>query len=327
MSEQETEEEEILAVMRAEAQAFLDGDIDALASHWVQTEDTARMVAWAQVGTKVIRGWEDVLAQAKAGFERHPPSGPRRLEDCLRWENFTVVIGTDMAWVLYDQTGMSNDQKFRISGLQHELKIFHRVDGQWKIACMALLKPGFEHVDTPRIQVNTEGRVVWMNSGARSRMQEQTGLVIAAGKLRARKRSYDAKLQKALSRVARALETQVDPRSEIYESLPVGLGESDDGILLYCWVFPEDGRIFVSFDDQMRTNKRLDMAEAIYGLSPAQCRLAHLLIEGHELSAAADSLDVSINTVRTQLQRMFDKTGVRKIQSLVRVLLSVDAPS
>lgn len=327
MSDQDPQEEEILAVMRAEAQAFLDGDIDALANNWVQTEDTARMVAWAQVGTKVMRGWEEVLAQAKAGLERYPPSAPRKFEDCLRWENVTVVTGTDMAWVLYDQTGISNDNAFRVSGLQHELKVFQRVDGRWKIACMALLKPGFEHVDTPLIHVNADGRVMWLNEGARARMNDQTGLVIGAGKLRAERRSYDAYLQKAMSRVARALETQVDPRSEIYESLPVGLGESDDGILQYCWVFPEDGRIFVSFDDQMRTDKRLDLAEAIYGLSPAQCRLARLLIEGHELSAAADILDVSINTVRTQLQRMFDKTGVRKIPALVRVLLSVEAPA
>ena len=313
--------------MRAEAQAFLDGDIVELATHWVQTEDTSRMVAWAQVGTKVIRGWEDVLAQATAGLERHPPSGPRNFDDCLRWENLTIVTGTDMAWVLYDQTGISNDDAFRVSGLQHELKIFQSVDGRWKIACMALLKPGFEHVDTPLIQVHTEGRVIWLNTGARARMKNHAGLVNGAGRLRARHRSYDASLQKAMSRVARALETQVDPRSEIYQSLPEGLGESDHGVLQYCWVFPEDGRIFVSFDDQIRTDKRLDMAEEIYGLSPAQCRLARLLIEGHELSAAADKLDVSINTVRTQLQRMFDKTGVRKIPSLVRVLLSVDAPS
>ncbi len=320
-------ETEILDVMRAEAQAFLDGDIKALASHWVHDAKTTRMVAWAQIGIKVMHGWDDVLAQAKTGLERYPPSGPRKFEDCLRWENVSITQCGDMAWVLYDQTGISSDPAFRISGLQHELKIFHRVDGTWKIACMVLLKPGFEHVDTPLIHVGADGRIIWMNAGARTRMVEHPGLKISAGKLRARHRDHDDKLQRALERVMRALETQVDPRSEIYESQPVALGESDEGVLEYCWVFPEDGRICISFDDQIRTEKRLAMAEEIYSLSPAQCRLARLLIEGHELAAAADVLDVSINTVRTQLHRMLDKTGVRRISSLVRVLLSVELPS
>ena len=321
------DQEEVLEVMRAEAQSFLDGDIEALSSHWVQTDETSRLVAWAQVGTKVLRGWNEVLAQVKTGLERYPTIGPRDFDDCLRWSNVSVVVGADIAWVLYDQTGVSGDINFRISGLQHELKIFHKIDGTWKIACMALLKPAFEHVDIPLIHTSNDGRVIWMNPATRAQISNHPGLVIAAGRLRARRRSFDRGLQNAIARVARALETQVDPRSEIYESQPVGLGENDGGVLQYCWVFPEDGRVFISFDDHIRTEKRLNLAEEIYSLSPAQCRLARLLIEGHDLASAADRLDVSINTVRTQLQRMFDKTGVRKLPSLVKVLLSVEAPA
>lgn len=327
MTDGQTAEAEILDVMRAEAQAFLDGDFEALASHWVHADETSRMVAWAQLGTKVLRGWEQVAAQAKTGLERYPPVGQRDFDECLKWDNVSIVVGTDIAWVLYDQTGISKDDSFRVAGLQHELKIFHRIAGTWKIACMVLLKPGFEHVDVPLIHTDSEGRVIWMNATTRGRIADHSGLMIAAGRLRARRRNFDSNLQKAVSRVARALETQANPRSEIYQSRPVSLGENDFGIPEYCWVFPEDGRILISFDDHIRTDKRLDLAEAIYSLSPAQCRIARLLIGGNDLAAAADSLGVSINTVRTQLQRMFVKTGVRKLPSLVRVLLSVEAPS
>lgn len=52
-------------------------------------------------------------------------------------------------------------------------------------------------------------------------------------------------------------------------------------------------------------------ARAVYGLSPAQTRLAHLIVDGQNLNEAAEVYQVSVNTLRTQLQRMFDKTGVR----------------
>jgi DNA-binding CsgD family transcriptional regulator len=54
-------------------------------------------------------------------------------------------------------------------------------------------------------------------------------------------------------------------------------------------------------------------------------RLARLIVEGHELAAASGLLGVSVNTLRTQLQRMFDKTGQRSRAALVRALLSAEA--
>jgi DNA-binding CsgD family transcriptional regulator len=51
-----------------------------------------------------------------------------------------------------------------------------------------------------------------------------------------------------------------------------------------------------------------------------------LIIAGHDLVNAAERLGVSVNTTRTHLQRMFDKTGVRTQPALVRALLSVASP-
>ena len=68
-------------------------------------------------------------------------------------------------------------------------------------------------------------------------------------------------------------------------------------------------------------------AREVYGLSPAQVRLARLIVDGQDLAAAADLLGVSVNTLRTQLQRIFDKTGVRSQAALVRALLSAEAPT
>jgi DNA-binding CsgD family transcriptional regulator len=56
-------------------------------------------------------------------------------------------------------------------------------------------------------------------------------------------------------------------------------------------------------------------------------RLAERIVAGEELPAAARTLGVSVNTVRTQLQRIFDKIGVRSQPALVRVLLSIASPA
>ena len=82
----------------------------------------------------------------------------------------------------------------------------------------------------------------------------------------------------------------------------------------------------MSFDDAETLARRITGAQEVYGLSPAQVRLARLIVDGHDLASASELLAVSVNTVRTQLQRIFDKTGVRSQAALVRSLLSADVP-
>lgn len=59
-----------------------------------------------------------------------------------------------------------------------------------------------------------------------------------------------------------------------------------------------------------------------YGLSPAEVRLARLLVDGYTLSKAAGRLTVSHNTVKTQLQSIFRKTGTSRQSELLKKLLT-----
>lgn len=58
-----------------------------------------------------------------------------------------------------------------------------------------------------------------------------------------------------------------------------------------------------------------------HGLTPAEARLAVALAEGLSLEEAAAKLKVSINTVRSQLQAVFAKTGIRRQAELTAMLL------
>ena len=57
-----------------------------------------------------------------------------------------------------------------------------------------------------------------------------------------------------------------------------------------CWVIAHSGQIFVALNSQQMTDERLAAAAAIYGITPAQVRLAGLIIAGHDLVAAGERL-------------------------------------
>lgn len=59
-----------------------------------------------------------------------------------------------------------------------------------------------------------------------------------------------------------------------------------------------------------------------FGFTPSEARLAGALLSGHDLSSAAKSLGVGLETVRTQLKRLFAKTDTRRQSDLLRVLMA-----
>jgi len=320
MDDSEAEKAAILAVLRSETEAWLQRDFEALASHWLQSPEARRMEAFASLGVRVDEGWDAIAARLSKIVERFPEK--HSFAERARWENVNVVVDGNMAWVTYDQIGTdTGEDRKRL------LKILHRIDGVWKIACLVLMESGVEEASCPLIEVDAEARILWMNRLARERLHDHPGLVDAAGRLRARHRDHDAGLRDTLRLAFRELQSQrplsVAPR----QSWPVGLGEDDEGRPLFCWVLLEDGKTLVSFDDAETLARRITGAQEVYGLSPAQTRLARLIVEGHDLAGAAGLLEVSINTLRTQLQRIFDKTGVRNQAALVRSLLSAEAPN
>jgi DNA-binding CsgD family transcriptional regulator len=62
---------------------------------------------------------------------------------------------------------------------------------------------------------------------------------------------------------------------------------------------------------------------ALYGLTDAEARVALALFEGATSIEIARRFCVSLNTVRSQLARTFEKTGARGQADLVRLLARV----
>jgi DNA-binding CsgD family transcriptional regulator len=63
------------------------------------------------------------------------------------------------------------------------------------------------------------------------------------------------------------------------------------------------------------------LARVLYGLTPAEIRVAESLLQGAKPKEISDRYGVSIATVRTHLRSIFDKTETRRQSELVELLL------
>lgn len=70
-----------------------------------------------------------------------------------------------------------------------------------------------------------------------------------------------------------------------------------------------------------------ELLRALFDLTPAEARIASLLIDGQSVDEISKLQSVSLNTVRTQLKSVFMKTGVDRQVDLVRLLGQRSSPA
>ena len=201
MDSGEADKAAVMAVIRAETEAWLRRDFEALASHWVQSPQTRRMEAFTSLGVRVDEGWDVIAARLRKIVERFPEQ--QAFEERVRWEKVNIVVDGNVAWMTFDQIGSdTGDDRKR------QLRILHRIAGEWKIACMVMMESSVEEATSPLIEVDPDARILWMNRLARERIEGDAGLVNAGGRLRARRRERDAGLRDAVQMAFRELQSQ-----------------------------------------------------------------------------------------------------------------------
>jgi DNA-binding CsgD family transcriptional regulator len=66
---------------------------------------------------------------------------------------------------------------------------------------------------------------------------------------------------------------------------------------------------------------------ALYGLTKAEARIVQALLDADRLADVAENLGITLSTVRTHLQRAFEKIDTRRQSELVRLLLAHRLPA
>jgi DNA-binding CsgD family transcriptional regulator len=285
----------------------------------VQEPYVQRWVSTVRRGIVLWTGWE---AQGPR-MKRYMRENPMRSLAQYRRENLTLRIGADMAWAAFDQYAIgARGPEVDLSATNHEVRVLERQPDGWKIAAIYTFQRSLDHVSAALVRVDENASVVWMNDAAKAALRAGRGLSVRGGRLRASNRDADARLQAAV-RWASESEGGTWPR---HGTLAVVLEARRGEPAQIAWVIARGGETFVGLASDALVEERLGAAAAVYGISPAQMRLARLIVAGHDLVSAGRELGISFSTARTQLHRMFEKTGVRSQVALVRALLSTASP-
>jgi DNA-binding CsgD family transcriptional regulator len=321
MQRREDDEAEILALIHKSRIAVWMRDFEGWAECFVHESYLVRMGWWSHGGVFNRRGWADIAERQRSALATSPIRRPRLAFDA-RIENLTVRISGDMAWATFDQVYPGGESADQDVGLCHELRVFERHHGHWKIAVLTVIDGGTGQALIPRIRLDSEGRVIWMSAAAKTALAQDTDLQIRGGKLKVRHNRTDAKLRSAIRWAAGVDKNYMSSHG----ALPI-LMERGEGLSPKVWWIEADaGLIHFSFETADLVQRQIEAAAIIFCLSSSQARVAAFVAEGFTLNEIAVRMGISTNTARTHLRRIFEKTGVRTQPSLVRLLLSVTWP-
>lgn len=173
--------------------------------------------------------------------------------------------------------------------------------------------------------VDEKLRIEFMNDSARLLLLQEDGLSICDSRLVAETPKQTAQIQALLTQAAQnetptpatgALTTRI-PRRSVRRSFEVVASrlsiQGANGSALNFVLF--------IFDPENELCPDPDLVAKLYGLTAAEVRVAVMLMQGKTLEQTSISLQRTKETVRKQLQSIFDKTNTNRQSELVRLLL------
>src|ERR1041385_2330839 len=176
------------------------------------------------------------------------------------------------------------------------------------------------------ILLNSKGGVLMMNRAAELILNQRDGLVFDSNGLRATRSSETVALQKLINGTIH-LSKRGSPggalalsRAPFKRPLSILVTPSSPKDRLFRHSSAA-ATMFVS-DPEIAPEPQNELLGRLYGFTPAEEKVALLLMEGKSISDVAQTLRVSLNTARTHLKRIFDKTQTHRQGDLVRLLLT-----
>jgi DNA-binding CsgD family transcriptional regulator len=160
-----------------------------------------------------------------------------------------------------------------------------------------------------------------MNRAAEAILQMEDGLLIRDGQLCAGRVFETARLAKLTS-------AAVERTGAAAGRMVIGRGDGRPAyVLTIAPLRPDLARggqslaLIVVVDPERHSPSESGLVE-LFGLSPAEARLAAALMTGRRLSAIAADFGVQVTTLRSQLGSILKKVGVKRQSDLVRILSS-----
>lgn len=307
---------DIEAVIDEEIAGWIQRDIERLKACWVQSERIQHITARITTGVRIMQGYDWMVDFFTNMFEEM--SGQPIPTEPVTCENWRFSIGSDMAWVTFDEISTPEGTG---PGRLNQMKILEKQDGAWKIAATFGVPHRIGYYQCPWVQVSPNGTILNKSQDAEAAFKGHDALKIVGQRLCGRVTGDNIKLSEALIEAEDLIN-----RLKMRAPQPLILsGPVDDQVSL-CWVTIVDMIIVVLIGDDTLLGDAIDRAGKAYNLSHAQIRVAKSIAQGHDLSVTARNLNVQPSTIRTHVKRMFERLNVNSQPALIRALLSIDPP-
>ena len=172
--------------------------------------------------------------------------------------------------------------------------------------------------------LGADAGIVHMNRTAAKILAKNDGLIAARGRLAAERAAESSELENLIAQ-ARDTSRGTGLRSAggvaISRRLrgPLHVLVTPVRNISLDTPYPVLAIAFVT-DPSQRVRPASDVLRTLFGLTPAECRVALLLAEGHAPPDIAVLIGISTNTLKTQLASIYRKTGTSRQAQLVRTL-------
>jgi DNA-binding CsgD family transcriptional regulator/PAS domain-containing protein len=194
----------------------------------------------------------------------------------------------------------------------------------------ASLRSALDSLSMGVILVASRGQVVTMNRAAEQLLADNDSLQASPQGLRAESAGEAAQLDRLIE------EATGNSEAEFRSAGLLTISRKNRSALLLLvsrvrsldvdQAHPVRAIVFIS-DPEQKVRPTCDTLRALFGLTPAEYRLAMLLADGHDPVAIAELVGVSRNTLKSQLTSIYRKTGTSRQAQLVRLLLQLPSTS
>jgi DNA-binding CsgD family transcriptional regulator len=223
-----------------------------------------------------------------------------------------------------DGEDFSRDDRVMLEYLAPHLR--RAVQMQRRFALAEAEKAGLDGLPWSIVYVDAAGAVLSCNAAASEMFTAGDGLSTRRGQITAAQARETAGLLAAIRQAAVATAGEAAPPAALALQRPSGrrpLAVVAAPVRRPA-VRPGEAPAVVLFiaDPERRAEPCQDVVRRLYGLTPAEARLACALLDADRLDDAAKTLGIGLSTAKTQLQAIFSKTGTCRQTQVVRLLLS-----
>jgi len=178
------------------------------------------------------------------------------------------------------------------------------------------------------IVLDERGSVIFLNRAAQTLLADQDGLVLSTNGLSSRNQGDNQKLQDLVGRALGLADGETAEPAGAMQALRPS-GKRPYSILVsplcrarFMLTRTRPAACIVIADPERHVELPEKMLRTVYGLTPAEVRLAGQIANGKSLQYTAKALGISYKTARTQLAAIFRKTSTTRQGELVKLLLA-----